>query len=213
MEDAPPLGETPFVHETAVVVRSRLGPWTEIGPFAEIVECDLGDYSYVAGVHASITWADVGRFCSIASSVRINPVNHPMDRVTQHHCTYRRRQYGFDVEDDEAFFDWRKAHRITIGHDVWIGHGAVVMPGVNIGTGAVVGAGAVVTKDVPPYAVAVGVPARTIRTRFPDETVNALLESRWWEWSHEELRERFDELLDTDRFLAGEAERQTGSRR
>ncbi|MFN8562280.1 MAG: hypothetical protein U0703_11820 [Anaerolineae bacterium] len=79
---------------------------------------------YAAG-DVSIIYADVGKFCSIASHVRINPGNHPMERVTQHHMTYRRRQFGFG-EDDHAFFDWRRAHRCSIGHDVWLGHGAIV---------------------------------------------------------------------------------------
>jgi len=201
VEDLPQLGEKPCVHETATVIKSRLGAWTEIGPFAEIVESVIGDYSYVAGVHASITYADVGKFCSIASSVRINPVNHPMDRITQHHCTYRRRQYGFDTREDEELFAWRREKRITIGHDVWIGHGAILLPGVSVGLGAVVGAGAVVTKDVEPYAIVAGVPARPLRKRFSDETIALLTESQWWDWSHEELTKRFELFLHPDGFM------------
>jgi phosphonate metabolism protein (transferase hexapeptide repeat family) len=127
----------------------------------------------------SVIYAEVGKFCSIASRVRINPGNHPMDRVTQHHLTYRRRQYGFNTVNDEAFFDWRRAARCVIGHDVWIGHGATVMPGVQIGTGAVIGAGAVVTKDVAPYNIVVGVPAKPIKQRFASNTIQRLLAIAW----------------------------------
>ncbi len=213
-EAAPVLGAEPCIHETATVRESRIGAWTEIGPYAEIIESSIDDYSYVAGVHTSITCADVGRFCSIASSVRINPVQHPMDRVTQHHCTYRRTQYGFDTRDDEELFAWRRAQRIRIGHDVWIGHGAILMPGVNVDIGAVVGAGAVVTRDVEPYAIVVGVPARPLRKRFPDETIEAILESRWWDWDHETLTANFDLLLDPKRFVrhVGAAGRTGGQR-
>jgi phosphonate metabolism protein (transferase hexapeptide repeat family) len=200
-EDDPALGAEPWIHETATVRRSRIGSWTEIGPYAEIIESTIDDYSYVAGVHTSITFADVGRFCSIASSVRINPVQHPMDRVTQHHCTYRRTRYGLDIRDDEELFAWRREQRITIGHDVWIGHGAILMPGVNVGVGAVIGAGAVVTKDVEPYAIVVGVPARPLRKRFDRETIDALLQSRWWEWEHDKLKANFKLLLDPQQFL------------
>lgn len=198
----PALGADPAIHPSAVVRQSRIGAWTEIGPFTELIESTLEDYSYIAGVHTSVTWADIGRFCSIASSVRINPVQHPMDRVTQHHCTYRRRQYGFDAVDDEAFFAWRRRQRVRIGPDVWIGHGAVLMPGVSVGTGAVIGAGAVVTHEVPPYAVVAGVPARTLRLRFPPPVVESLLASRWWEWEHDKLKAAFPDLLDVEQFLA-----------
>jgi phosphonate metabolism protein (transferase hexapeptide repeat family) len=132
--------------------------------------------------------------------VRINPGNHPMGRVTQHHMTYRRTQYGFGP-DDAAFFDWRRAHRCTIGHDVWIGHGAIIMPGVSIGTGAVIGSGAVVTHDIPDYTIAVGVSARPLRLRFSEEIVAKLLQIAWWDWDRATLEARFDDLLDVEGFV------------
>lgn len=194
------LGEAPVIHDGVIIHASEIGAWTEIGRGTHISESTFGDYSYAAG-DASIIYADVGKFCSIASHVRINPGNHPMQRVTQHHMTYRRQQFGFG-EDDKDFFDWRRAHRCTIGHDVWLGHGAIVMPGVSIGTGAVVGSGAVVTKDVAPYTIAVGVPAKPIRQRFPDEVIAALLAIAWWDWDRATLEARFNDLLDLDGFIA-----------
>jgi phosphonate metabolism protein (transferase hexapeptide repeat family) len=113
---------------------------------------------------------------------------HPMERASLHHFTYRSRWYFDGEEDDAQFFAWRAGNAITIGHDTWIGHGAVVMPGVTIGTGAIVGSNAVVTRDVPDYAIAVGVPARVIRQRFPDGIAARLLQLRWWDWDHERLR-------------------------
>ncbi len=89
---------------------------------------------------------------------RINPGNHPMQRATQAHFTYRASAYFEGEADEDAFFDWRRSHRVTIGHDVWIGHGAIVLPGRSIGTGAVVAAGAVVTKDVAPYTIVAAIP-------------------------------------------------------
>src|SRR5215510_7705101 len=139
------LSEKPHVHATCIVQESTLGAWTDIGPNSTIVDSTIADYSYAAG-DVSIIYSDVGKFCSIASHVRLNPGNHPMGRVTQHHMTYRRVQYGFAETDDAGFFDWRRADKVVIGHDVWIGHGALVMPGVTVGPGAVIGAGAVVTK-------------------------------------------------------------------
>jgi phosphonate metabolism protein (transferase hexapeptide repeat family) len=194
------LGEQPWIDETARVYQSEIGAWTWIGPGTSIVESSFGDYSYTAG-DVSIIYSEVGKFCSIASHARLNPGNHPMDRVTQHHMTYRRVQYGFAETDDSEFFNWRRAHKVTVGHDVWIGHGAILLPGVTVGTGAVVGAGAVVTKDIAPYTIAVGVPAHPLRERFPREVAEQLLAIAWWDWPRELLEERFAEFNDLERFI------------
>jgi len=194
------LGETPYIHPGAIVENSRLGSWTEIGTGSQIIESTIGDYTYDDG-DVSIRYSEIGKFCSIANRVRINPGNHPQDRVTQHHMTYRRRQFGLDQSDDEEFFAWRRAHPCVIGHDVWIGHAAVVLPGVRVGTGAVIGAAAVVTKDVEPYQVVVGVPARPVRKRFPEGVIQRILRSEWWSWDRAELEERWRDLCSLDSFL------------
>ncbi|MBW7886186.1 MAG: acetyltransferase [Caldilineaceae bacterium] len=194
------LGPEPFIHANVHLRDAYVGRWTELGPNTSLLESTFGDYSYAAG-DVSIHYADVGKFCSIASHVCINPGNHPMQRVTQHHFTYRRAMYGFGTQDDEGFFNWRRAHRCVIGHDVWLGHGVIVMPGVKIGIGAVVGSGAVVTKDVEPYTIVVGVPAVPKRQRFAPHIIEALLQIAWWEWDHALLAERFDDLLDVERFV------------
>ena len=194
------LGEQPHIDSSAIVGSCQIGRWTDIGPGCTVVESTLGDYSYLAN-DVDIIYTDIGRFCSLASHVRINPGNHPMWRVTQHHLTYRRKQYGFGETDDETFFDWRRDHRCMIGHDVWIGHAATVMAGVKIGTGAVVGAGAVVTRDVGPYTIVGGVPARPIRKRFPDDVAARLQKIAWWDWDRATLETRYDDLFDLDTFL------------
>jgi len=181
------LSTTPLIHPTAEVRDSALGAYTEVGARTVLAEVSLGDYSYIVN-DGNVIYSEIGKFCSIAAMVRINPGNHPMWRASQAHFTYRASAY-FPGESDEAdFFAWRRARRVAIGHDVWIGHGAVVLAGRQVGTGAVVAAGAIVTKDVPPYAIVAGNPAEAIRPRFPTPIAERLQTLAWWDWDHETLR-------------------------
>ena len=187
------LTTEPLVHAGASVLRSSLGRYTEVGERTKLVEVILGDYSYVAN-DSDLIYARIGKFCSIAAHVRINPGNHPMERASQSHFTYRASRYFADAEDEQGFFHWRRSHGVTIGHDVWIGHGAIVLPGRSIGTGAVVGAGSIVTRDVAPYTIVVGNPARPVRRRFEAEIAEAMERLAWWDWSHQELRDGLDDF-------------------
>ena len=179
------LSPEPTIHPTAVVTDSSLGAWTEIGEQTETISSTIGACSYFCD-RCHVMYAVVGKFCSVANHARLNPSNHPTWRATQHHFTYRSAKFGMGPDDD-AFFDWRREHPVTLGHDVWIGHGALVMPGVTVGTGAVVASGAVVTKDVPDYAIVAGVPARVIKYRFPAELREKLISLAWWDWEHARL--------------------------
>jgi phosphonate metabolism protein (transferase hexapeptide repeat family) len=181
------LSLDPSVDPSAKLKDAHFGAYCEVGARTILQEVTMGDYSYVVN-DAQITYTTIGKFCSIAAMTRINPGNHPMHRATQAHFTYRASAYFPGESDDAEFFDWRRAHHVTIGHDVWIGHGAIVLPGRNIGTGAVIAAGAIVTKDVPAYTIVAGNPARIIRRRFPEEMADALTELAWWDWDHEKLR-------------------------
>jgi phosphonate metabolism protein (transferase hexapeptide repeat family) len=181
------LSPAPLIHPTADVRDCVLGAYTEVGARTSLLEVSLADYSYVVN-DSNIVYATIGKFCSIAAMTRINPGNHPMQRASQSHFTYRASAYFPGEADDAAFFDWRRSHHVDIGRDVWIGHGAIVLPGRRIGTGAVVAAGAVVTKDVAPYSVVAGNPARVIRQRFADGIAERLQALGWWDWSHDRLR-------------------------
>jgi phosphonate metabolism protein (transferase hexapeptide repeat family) len=196
------LSDTPLVDPTAKVVNSTLGRFTEVGANCTVAHSSMGDYSYCVE-NTQIAYATIGKFANIASHVRIYASMHPMERASLHHFSYRSAWYFEGESDDQDFFDWRAGQGITIGHDTWIGHGAVVMPGVTIGNGASIGANAVVTKDVADFAIAVGVPARTIRQRFSDDVGSRLNALTWWDWEHEKLHAALKDFrsLPAEEFL------------
>ena len=196
------LSESPLIDPTAEVRDCTLGRYTEVGARTSLIETALGDYSYIVN-DGDVIYTTIGKFCSIAAFVRINPGNHPMWRASQNHFTYRAAAYFDDAEDEAEFFDWRRAHPCAIGHDVWIGHGAIILPGRNVGNGAVVAAGSVVTRDVPAYQIVAGVPARVVKPRFPADVVARLEALGWWDWDHAQLRAALEDFrgLSVEAFL------------
>jgi phosphonate metabolism protein (transferase hexapeptide repeat family) len=190
-----PRDGNPRVHSSSVLRECDLGQFTDVAERVLMAETKLGDYSYVER-HSEIIYACIGKFCAIASDVRINALNHPMDRISQHKITYRPNEYFLYAKVDKDFREARKGAVVEIGHDVWIGHGAIIMPGIEIGHGAVIAAGAVVTKNVAPFAVMAGVPAKRMKWRF--------ISLAWWDWSHDRLAKAVEDMraLSVEAFLA-----------
>ena len=160
----------------------------------------------------------IGRFCSIACGAKFlfTSGNHTLRSLST---------YTFPIFFDEWNLDksriceaWDNKGDIELGNDVWVGYEAVIMSGVKIGSGAIIGTRAVVTKDVPPYTVAAGVPAKPIRRRFDDSTIETLEKLRWWDWRDEKLAAAIDaiqtgnikQLVEIDRLFDRRAEHEVG---
>ncbi len=192
----------PLIHPDCEIVGSRFGAWVEIGRGARVIQSEFGDYAYCDRL-ADIANTTVGKFANLAAMCRIGPTDHPWRNAAQHHFLYRSSYYWEDASDDAGFFAARAARRTVLGPDCWVGHGAVIKPEVTLGAGAVVASGAVVTKDVAPFMIVAGCPARPLRMRFPEPVAARLLALAWWDWSHETLRARLDDFraLPAEEFL------------
>ncbi|MBR0560555.1 CatB-related O-acetyltransferase [Neokomagataea anthophila] len=155
----------------------------------------IGDYTYGKPeiIEAGYAPLEIGRFCSIGPEVLIILGNHRVDAVTTYPFKTLKQ---FWPEAENATDDHATKGRVTIGHDVWIGARAVIMSGVNIGSGAIVAAGAIVTRDVPPYSIVGGNPAKVIRYRFSEDMIKKLLGIEWWYWSEDILRERLPFVMN-----------------
>jgi len=151
---------------------------------ASINNSIIGRYTSV-GRNTKITHADIGSFCSISWDITINAIEHPYDRLTMHAFPYLP-SLGF-VNERESFYK-----KVIIKNDVWIGTNVTIMPGIKIGNGAIIGAGAVVTKDISDYEIVGGVPAKHIKFRFEKETIEMLLDLRWWDKDIEKIKENID---------------------
>ena len=171
---------------------ARLEKPCKINARSTVIGTTMGRYSY-CGYGCTLINCRIGRFCSISDRVSIGLSSHPMEWVSTSPAFHHGRG---SIPKDLAALDYDAAPRRTvIGNDVWIGQDVLVKPGVTIGDGAVIGMGSVVTKDVPPYGVVAGNPARLIRFRFSPELAERLENSRWWDMEPRVLK-RYAHLMD-----------------
>lgn len=174
----------------------------------------IGRYSYESICRQHILIESIGAFCSFARGTEV-VLNHPMNYITTHPMMYRGKHIeGFEWEYETyekapGYFEGVcpkdmviKNKRCVIGNDVWLGQNVIVTNGAKIGNGVIAGAGSVITKDVPDYAVVAGVPAKILRFRYTPEQIDALNKIQWWNWTDDQIRERYDDLyLPIEQFI------------
>ena len=163
------------------------------------------------GDYCDLPQVEIGKFCSIAAHVTLAAGNHPMSYVSTSPYTYSTIRNSFTKKQlfTQEFFYTDENHKYLckIGNDVWVGTGVILVCGskaLNIGDGAVIAAGAVVTKDVPPYAVVAGCPARILRYRFSDVIISEMEKERWWDKSENWIRESVETFPNPSRLFARE---------
>lgn len=160
----------------------------------EFFNSTIGDFSYIAR-NSIVHNTDIGKFCSIGPNIVIGYGDHPLHLLSTSTVFYDSKT-TFDIRSKQDNFNGKE--RVKIGNDVWIGANVFIKNGISIGNGAVIGAGAVVLDDIPPYAIAVGVPAKILRNRFDEEFIDILLKSEWWNYSDDFIKMNF-EILSSDK--------------
>jgi acetyltransferase-like isoleucine patch superfamily enzyme len=165
----------PLFAGVSISADSDLGSEARVARDASMFASTIGRLSYI-GRGTRLSFADVGAFCAIAWNVSIGAPDHPLDRATTHGFPYLAGDGGFVTATPPPVALAR------LGNDVWVGANAIVLPGVTVGHGAVIAAAAVVARDVPPYTIVAGVPAREQRLRIPEPLVERMLTVAWWEW-------------------------------
>lgn len=187
-------------------VNCQMGDHTRVYPPFVLRNVTLGDYSYIS-YNSNINNCNIGRFCSIGPNFCCGLGTHPTNGISTSPMFYSAaKQNGVSLCKENKVLEFEYS---TIGNDVFIGANVTVLDGVHISDGAVIGAGAVVKDDIPPYAIAVGVPAKIVKYRFDDDIIKGLLERRWWDDPEEKLKTIEESFWDIRRFLRSSDEKET----
>ena len=179
------ISKTSSVSFKARLDSVKANDYTRFADYSDVRTSSIGEYSTV-GRYTKITNAEIGKFCAISWDCTINAVSHPYDHLTIHAFPYVPHAGGLVKERTQQIVN------VKVGNDVWVGANSVIMPGITVGDGAIIGANAVVTKDVPPYAIVVGVPAKIIKYRFSEQIIGKLLNIKWWDFERDTIVENID---------------------
>lgn len=197
------VGRRCQIHNTLFEGRNSVANGTKI------TNSKIGYGSYI-NINSSLSFVKMGRYCSIADNVYVSIGNHPINHVSTHPAFYynTETQIGWTYHKGEPLFkeiykypDGEDFYQVIIGNDVWIGSHALLMGGIKIGDGAVIAAGSVVTKDVEPYSIVGGVPAKLIKKRFTEEQITTLQSIKWWDKSPIEIENSYRSFVDVNNFI------------
>lgn len=180
------------------IFNSKISAKANIGGPCQINSSEIGDYTYVS-INASILLTKIGKFCSIGPNLFCGWGVHPTNGLSTSPAFYSTKgQAGITFSKEDKISE---TIGIEIGNDVFIGMNVTIIDGIKIGDGAIIGAGAVVSKDIPPYAIAVGSPIKIVRYRFEAEIIEKLLKIKWWDFDHENLQKVEEDFFDVNNFI------------
>ncbi|MBM3206680.1 MAG: CatB-related O-acetyltransferase [Candidatus Staskawiczbacteria bacterium] len=200
-----------WINSTVILnLNSKFGGFNKIHENCNIINASIGRASYL-GPNCSLPNVDIGNFCSISPNVKVLPYTHPTKGFISTHPSFFSvlKQAGFSfvlksIFQETLYTDSMKSKFVIIGSDVWIGEDVKIIGGIRVGDGAIIAAGSIVTKDVPPFAIVGGIPARVIRFRFTDDKIKLLLELKWWYKDFDWIRTKaifFSEINNLSKLL------------
>lgn len=197
------IGKCKF-HPSAVILKDcHFEGHNAIGDHTYLSGSSFGYGSYT-GFRCEFSNCKIGRFCSIGSNIRVVAATHPLDGFISLHPAFFSDSYWFHYVKASKFEEHLtndEGYQCTIGNDVWIGDNVLIKGGSKIGDGAVIGLGSIVLHDVPPYTIVAGIPAKVIRKRYPDETIQALQQIQWWDNPIDWIERHAEEFSDVELFV------------
>jgi len=192
---------------TRIGFKTKLEKAVSIQPFCDITGSEIGYGTYIAG-KSRLTQCKIGRFCSIGEHVMTRLGQHPLEGIVSTHPAFYLANPAFgvsftakDLFNPHQYLDEERKFLVRIGSDVWIGNNVSILDGITIGDGAVIATGSVVTKDVEPYSIVGGLPAKHIRHRFTPEQRETLLYYRWWDQTIPWIQEHAHLFQDIEKFI------------
>lgn len=194
---------TSDISSYASISNAKLEGENVIKDHANISKSFVG-FATVIGKNSNLSNSKIGRFCSIAKNVQIVTATHPLDLVSTYpgfYNTVNVYPFGKGTLYKDEFLKTDNGFSVEIGNDVWIGQGVTLKGGIKIGDGAVIGMNSTVTKDIPPYSIVCGVPARIVRYRMNEQQIKDMLDIKWWNWEPEIIKERREEFTNIEVFI------------